>query len=498
MLKTFILVGSLVLAGLTAIPRVLFAQSTEHKLTASDSTGGFGYSVSVSGDVAVVGADFDNHRTGAAYVFRWNGNVWEEEQKLMASDAASHGFFGFSVSISGDVVLVGAWGDNDNGKYSGAAYIFRDVSGAWEEEQKLTASDGALLDVFGISVSVSGDVAVVGAYRDDDSGPDTGSAYVFRWNGEDWIEEHELLASDRDLADQLGWSVSVAGNVAVAGAHFDDDNGSNSGSAYVFRWNGVTWEEEQKLIASDGSAWDQFGQSVSVYDDIVVVGASGDDEYSGSVYVFRWNGMKWQEEQKLIASDGVEGDQFGHSVSVSGNVLLVGARSEDDNGSGSGSAYVFRWNGVMWVEEQKLVASDGAELDGFGTTVSMSGNVALVGAPGDYDKRTGGGSAYVYEGITVDIEEPVDDLPAQAVLAAAYPNPSSDQTTIEFVVPERSHVALRIYDLLGREVRVLCAREMAAGKHEVAFDAGRLAPGVYVLRLEAGSSIATQRLTVIR
>ena len=349
------------------------------------SSNRFGYSTAISGDVALVGAYLDDDNgadSGAAYIFRWNGSNWVEEQKLLPSDGAADDYFGYSVSISGDVALVGTYLDDDNGADSGAAYIFRWNGSNWVEEQKLLPSDGAADDYFGLSVSISGNIALIGAYGDDDNGSSSGSAYIFRWNGSNWIEEQKLLASDGAGGDNFGRSVAMGGDVALVGAYGDDDNGSSSGSAYIFRWNGSNWIEEQKLLASDGADYDYFSYSVSISGNVVLVGTYNDDDNgssSGSAYVFRWNGNIWEEEQKLFPSDGTESDRFGYSVSINGDVALIGAYLNDENSDNSGSAYVFRWNGTSWVEEQKLVASDGGTYDYFGYSVSISEYWALVG-----------------------------------------------------------------------------------------------------------------------
>jgi len=398
------------IASKSPLPSSAVAEATyaikRAKLVASDGAAGdkFGCSVSVSGDVAVVGAwgDDDNGpSSGSAYVYRWDGTSWAQEpNKLLASDGASSDVFGNSVSVSGDVAVVGAYGDDDKGDMSGSAYVFRWNGTSWAQEpNKLLASDGAASDYFGSSVSVSGEVAVVGAFLDDNAnGTTAGSAYVFRWNGTSWVEQRKLVASDGAAGDEFGYSVSVSGNVVVVGACKDDDNGSNSGSAYVFRWNGTSWvEEPNKLLASDGALVDYFGNSVSVSGDVAVVGAAYDDDngsYSGSAYVYRWDGTSWaQEPNKLLASDGAADDYFGYSVSVSGDVVVGGARGDDDKGDMFGSAYVYRWNGTSWVEQPKLLASDGAADDAFGYSVSVSGNVAVVGAKGDDSDK---GSAYVF------------------------------------------------------------------------------------------------------
>jgi hypothetical protein len=374
----------------------------DSKLLSSESTpdDNFGISVSVSGDVMAVGAFEDTelgYDSGSAYIFRYNGVTWVEEQKLLASDGDAGDHFGYSVSVSDDVAVVGAY-DKDSG--TGSAYIFRYDGLTWVEEQKLLASDGAIYDYFGYSVSVSGDVAFIGAYCNNGVDYASGAAYVFKYNGLTWDQEQKLLASDGDEGDQFGVSVSVSGDVAVIGAFNDEVLGQSSGSAYIFRHNGLTWIQEQKLLASDGEDWNYFGISVSVSCDVAVIGAYHDAALgtnSGSAYIFRYNGVIWIEEQKLLASDGEVWDEFGYSVSVSGDIAVIGAYSDDDMGGNSGSAYIFRYNGLTWDEESKLLASDGEEWDRFGQCVSVSGDVAVIGAPYDDDMGNASGSVYVFD-----------------------------------------------------------------------------------------------------
>ena len=376
---------------------------TEVKLLATDGAAEdqFGDSVSISGNVALVGAEGDDDKgidSGSVYVFRWNGSSWVEGPKLLASDGAAGDQFGQSVSISGDVALVGAPEEDNNSP--GKAYVFRWNGSNWVEGPKLLASDGAAGDNFGQSVSISGDVALVGAEGDDDKGDWSGSAYVFRRDGNSWGEEQKLIAPDGAAQDGFGGSVSISGDVALVGAYNGDGNSTDSGSAYVFRWDGRSWVEEQELIASDGATDDGFGGSVTISGDVALVGASEEekdlpDAGSGMAYVFRWDGNSWGQEQKLLASDGAAGDQFGQSVSISGDLALVGAE-QIEFVLGKGKAYIFQWNGSSWVELEKLIASDGAIGDRVGYKVSISGNMALVGASGDDDKGSGSGSAYIF------------------------------------------------------------------------------------------------------
>ncbi len=185
----------------------------------------------------MVGADLDGENglfAGAAYVYRYDGTNWAEEQKLTGSDGTSGDLFGFSVAVAGAVVVVGAYLDDEVGKDSGSAYVYRHDGIGWVEEDKLTNSDGAVEDHFGINVALDGELIVVGANLDDDDGSRSGSAYSYRLDGAEWVEERKITASDADTGDFFGISVALAGDTLVVGAYLDNDSGIGSGSAYVY------------------------------------------------------------------------------------------------------------------------------------------------------------------------------------------------------------------------------------------------------------------------
>ena len=306
------------------------------------------------------------------------------EQKVLSSDGAERDRFGLSASIDGDTAIIGAMGD----LYSGSAYVYVRSNGVWSEQAKLTASDAAQYDYFGSSVSIDGDTAVIGARYDDGNGNgnDSGSAYVYVRSNGVWSEQQKLTASDGAQEDYFGRSVSIDGDTAVISGV--TGQGLGSGTAYVYvRSNGV-WSEQQKLTASDGVAYDGFGFEVSISGDTAVIGAPREmTNESGSAYVYvRSNGV-WSEQAKLIASDGAVNHYFGSSVSLDGDTAVIGAYGDDDNGNGndSGSAYVYvRSNGV-WSEQQKLTASDTAEYDRFGNRVSINGDIAAIGTYANCD-----------------------------------------------------------------------------------------------------------------
>jgi hypothetical protein len=327
---------------------------------------------------------------------------WFQQAKLIASDAAAADLFGSSVAVSGDTAVVGATYDDSPATDAGSAYVFVRSNGAWTEQAKLTASDVAAGDNFGNRVALSGDTAVVGAPADDSPATNAGSAYVFVRSGGTWTEQAKLTASDAAANDQFGVSVAVSGDTAVVGARRDDSPARDAGSAYVFVRSEVTWAEQAKLTASDAAENDELGTSVAVSGDTAVVGAYFDDSPAsdaGSAYVFVRSGLTWAQQAKLTAADaadGADGDNFGTSVAVSGDTAVVGAPIDDSPATHAGSAYVFVRSGVTWAQQQKLTASDAADSDNFGSSVAVSGDTAVVGSPRDNSPASIAGSAYVF------------------------------------------------------------------------------------------------------
>ena len=383
---------------------------SEIMLTAADGTanGRFGGAVAIDGNTAIVGA------INSAYVFTKSGVIWTQVAKLTASDAAAGDLFGFSVSISGDTVVVGARDDDDAGTDSGSAYVFVRPGGGWvdtTEDAKLTAFDAFGGDEFGYSVSISGDTIVVGAPEDNVAFTDQGSAYVFVRPSPSgvWVnatEDAKLTASDAALSDKFGESVSISGDTIVIGSSVHDVGGNTfQGTAYVFVrpspsgvWVNTT--EDVKLTASDGAINDAFGKSVAIDGGTVVVGAVGDDPRgsgSGSAYVFTGSGSTWTEQVQLIPADGLQNDSFGGAVAIDGDTIVVGAEQDDDLGNISGSAYVFTRSGVIWTQQAKLTASDGAANDRFGESVAISGNDKMVGSRWhDVGANADQGTGYIF------------------------------------------------------------------------------------------------------
>jgi hypothetical protein len=371
------------------------------KLYASDPEAQqqFGHSIAIGDNYAMVGVPRSGVG-GAVYVYRRVGDTWVEQQKIVASDAQASDRFGQAVCLSGNLALIGADGSSDAGISSGAAYVFRREGSLWVEEAKLTASDAQAAAYFGWSVGLSGDYALVGAYADDGHGSDAGAVYVFVEDNGAWNETQKLVPDDIEPVDLFGWSLATSGDdYAVVGAVTEDAGGSaDAGSAYVFFNNGGTWIQQAKLVAADADPGDMFGFSVSLSGDSVVIGALGDDcggTDAGAAYTFFHDAGVWAQEAKLSGDLLASFDAFGASVSLDGAHAIVGAWKDDDDGSNSGSAFLFRRDGEDWRLKAKLTAPDAASSDRFGDAVAISGNEVFVGAQGDDDAGDSSGAVYI-------------------------------------------------------------------------------------------------------
>jgi hypothetical protein len=368
-----------------------------------------------------------------------HAQVWNQIIKEAASDRAADDKYGWSVAIHNNYAVVGApYEDEDDAGINtktdaGSAYILENVAGVWTQIQKIVASDRQPSDMFGSSVSISGDYIFVGAFTEDEdaAGANTlsaaGSAYVFHFNGTKWVQTQKLVAPDRDTDDSFGFSVSVSSNFAIISARNEDYDISNAnplanaGAAYIFSNVGGNWIFLQKVVAPDRAAMDYFGYSVAMDGNYAVVGAgnSGLDltganplTDAGAAYVYRNNAGTWIYVQKIVAADRAGGANFGLSVAISSDLLIVGAISENRDATGSnlmisaGAAYIFNNVGGIWSQTQKIVAPDRAASDNFGSAVAISGNYALIGAM-DEDEDMGGantmtdaGSAYMFKNIS--------------------------------------------------------------------------------------------------
>ena len=370
----------------------------QQKLTGSTTTGdSYGYNVHIDGDTAIVGARFENTAQGAAYIYTRSGTTWSLQQKLIKSGTtAEYDRFGEDVYIDGDNIIVGARGVDS---YKGAAYVFTRSGTTWTQQQELQASDAAANDSGAMAVAISGNYAVYGAPYDDDTATNTGSAHVWIRSGTTWTHQQKLTASDAAQNDKFGLeSVDIDGDTIVVGAY--NENGS-AGSVYAFTRSGTTWSQQQKIVASDAGAHDWFGIDVDIEEDTVVVGAYGDDSGTtsngeGAAYIFTRSGTTWSQQQKLQASNAGANDQFGGAVDIDGDTIVVGAIYEDTGFTNTGTAYVFTRSGTTWTQQQMLQASDAAQYDELGWSVAISGDTIAAGARFEDTADNNAGAAYIF------------------------------------------------------------------------------------------------------
>lgn len=352
----------------------------------------------------------------AHYPIQIDPLLWAAEQKLYAADGVQDSRFGCAVAIDGNTAIVGDYSNDANGDDSGAAYVYiKNGEGHWVEHQKLTASDGAVGDYFGFSVDLEGDIAFIGANMADYPAIpalNAGAVYVFGRSGGTWTQLQKLSASDKSGGDQFGYSLSIDGNLAVIGAIEDTSFGrTNAGSAYLFSGGGGSWvEDPEKLVAriydeerqewiKEGITGSHFGQAVAVKNGTVLIGAPGEDAVAadgtphgavGAVYVFNTSVFN----KKIRPNDIVVGKYFGISLAMGSETALVGAYRDNSAAEYAGAVYVYNRGG--WTQQQKLTASE-PEVEGFfGRSLDLEGNIAVIGS-GEYRPEIGkAGKVHVF------------------------------------------------------------------------------------------------------
>ena len=356
------------------------------KVQASDGAAGdyFGFETDISGDTMICGAYAHYSSRGAAYVFTRSGTSWSQQAKLTASDAAANDSFGAHLSIDGDTAAISAYGD---ASYTGSAYIFTRSGTSWSQQAKITASDGATNDLFGGPIVVKGDTAVVAAYYGN-------AAYVFTRSGTSWSQQQILQSSDIASGDYFGRDVDISGETVIVGAERENAAGTNGGSAYIFTRSGTTWSQQAKLTGSDAAEYYYGGRAVAIDGDTVVVGYPAPTSHNGEAYVFTRSGTTWSQQAKLTASDGATNDQFGGSVAIEGDTIVIGAPNASVDTRGA--TYIFTRSGTSWTQTKKLETSDYDSNDRFGEIINISGNTIVGGTGGEDTGGNNKGSAYVF------------------------------------------------------------------------------------------------------
>lgn len=460
----------------------------------------YGYSVALDGNVAVVGAFRDedgfNLETGAAFVFRYDNGAWAEEAKLQASSIASLNWFGWDVAISGDVLLsTTRFGDlfTFNG---GEVTVFRRTGGSWQEETILIPEDGIGGD-YGFAVAVDGDVAAIGAPSRNGAVASTGAVYVYRYNGSEWIEEDLLEGSDLSLQALFGSDIVIEGDRMLISAFNADDSTSNqAGKLYIFDYDGAGWNESAVLQSNSSNNIANLGVSVDLEGEWAVGGAPLDNELrggAGAAFVYRFDGSTWNFHSKLTASDGVGFYLFGSSVALSGNRLLVTADNWAAPGEGStGKAYLFEYNEVndAWEEIDSFVPAGVSTGSSFGHAATMQGDVMLIGAPEHSGAMEKMGAAYIYGTPTVATSVDRPDPESGFLVSAPFPNPFSYSASVSVTPGVEGLVRISLFDVLGRNVKEIFEGVLPGDTPTtISFSVDNLPDGLYWVQVHSGNRV---------
>jgi len=382
-----------------------------------------GAGIAVSGDRVLIGAPGDDDvggMAGSALVYHRLGTDWVFEMELHPVGGGSGDTIGWSVALLNEVAVLGAPGDDDAAQDAGAAYVLRYDNNllTWIVEAKLLPTDANPQDAFGVPVAISADRIIVGAAGDDTAGTNAGAAYIFHHAGGQWVLEAKLLAADANPNEAFGASVDISGTVAVVGCP-DDQETAGRGSAYVYRFDGSTWNLEQKIVPGDLTFAGRIGSAVAAFNDLLLI-ADGEDKTkgvgAGAAYIYRYDGSAWLQEAKLFACDAAPGDSLGwhpDSVSLTQDTAMIGATlGVDGQANHSGAVYLFRYTGTEWTQLEKLTPESGESGERFGTAVSIQNATMAVGAPRRANQR---GLATIFD-ITDDCCPP--DLTGNGIVDA--------------------------------------------------------------------------------
>jgi hypothetical protein len=376
---------------------------------------GFGGSTCLKGDIMIVGAPFTdigaNDSVGEVQYFKRISGAWVHQGSIPSPDGLSQDFFGYSVDFNGSHLVVGAPFNDGNGLNSGAIYIYEYDGSVFNFVQKNVAGSGAPGDEYGRSVAINDTTIIVGAPKDDGLVPDGGGAYLYRFNNNTWTELQKITSNFVEFGNEFfGYSVSIHNDRCLIGATLDDDAATDAGTAFVYLFDGTTWNFEQKLSPSDGASSHSFGFSTSINDSILIIGAFGANNSvpsSGAAYIYRRNGTIWTEEEILFQADVGIDDWFGFDVDIEGNTAIVTAVNNDEFVSNGGSIYLIRYDEVLdeWIHEFNEFADDGLINWRYGFSCSLDGLKFVVGALQATGTTVKSGAVYYYDICTHKVDQ---------------------------------------------------------------------------------------------
>jgi len=476
--------------------QVFTGQAAEQKLVPSDNRSGdfFGQYLSMNYPDILISAHQKNiygYASGALYVYRANGenDRFNEFQMIFPADGHVEEFFGYSVDMDDTWAITGSHHDSDAGGSSGSAFILKKENSLWTIFQKLTPNDPAPGDEFGKAVCLDGNVVFAGAWLDDDNGSNSGSVYVFEKQEDRWDQIAKIYPDPFASYDQFGNFMASDEGYLLVGVPENAANGPRSGCTYLFTNLTGVWQQVDRWVPEDGHEGAQFGQSVSISGNRAAVGAYKSDGFCadcGAVYLYTKNGDEWQNDTILIAADVQNGDHFGNSVHLQDDLLAVGAYFDDDLGMNSGSVYLYQFIHDRWKLLSKINSSDGRAGDAFGSSVLVSFPYLLTGAYGKSQNGFFSGGAYIYR-IDGLVSYSVDTILNRELVL--YPTFFDNRICIRSNDAEFYTADLFLYTADGR---LLFSDKIKAGQN--CLDPGHLPSGLIHFKIVTTDGITTGKL----
>ena len=493
---------------------LFFSLQAEQKLPGPDDDSRYGQSVSIAGVWTVIGApEHDNSNgtdAGAVFVYHFNGTTWDSIQMLKAYGGDPGDGFGYSVSVSGNYLIVGA-PFRQNG--AGAIYIFHYDGNNWSQQALFKPGIIGMQDNYGVSVDIEGDYFIVGADRYNYN---SGIAFIYVNQNGTWTEQAQLEPATLSYGWSFGRTVAIYDEAALVGAP-GRDNGfeDRTGTAYLFRRSGPDWSEEEQLfptaLSGEQTSKDsQFGTAVDLFHNYAVIGAIGDDQngpYSdtGAAYIYFYNAGAWELNAKLKLSNFINGDEFGRAVAIYGDYALVGSPRRDETGRNSGAVFAYLREDTSWVLKDTQTAGDIDSLGYFGCAVAIDSAYAVAGS--GFDARGDSStyqSAYIYHNQNdLNLLPTISGIGGDAStardfrLSQNYPNPFNPITAISYRLSAFSHVELNIYNILGQRVAQLVSAQQPAGEYTVYWNAQNFPGGVYFYILTADKGLSQTRKMIL-
>lgn len=486
---------------------VIAAVLPYHGATAQVAHARYGWAGDISGPHAIVAAPFRDHEQRpdqGAITFYEKGETWEAVEEIINPSGSVASLFGYSVAMDGEWAVVGAPGDAENGLLTGAAYVYQHVNGQWVATQKLVAESVRFGARLGQVVEVRHGIIAVASWAGCGASKKHGCVYLFKQRNSQWESVAVLTGPDMRSDAAFGTSLQIvdAHNVIV-GAPSSEGATERTGAVFVFAQQGEMWEVIQRIQLAGGQMGDLFGESLAYAGNRLFVGSPGHmvGSHSGAVFSYEHVGGIFEEREVIEPISDEDHVLFGQSLSLDNGLLLIGApRKNASPTSDVGDVYIYEV-GQVTAYVGNVGSPDNLTEAGFGYHVRTDGEHILIGAPFcAIDEVPGAGRAFFHDPNSLVLTEVIEtpDIPTHFSLHENYPNPFNPSTTVQYALPRETHVRMIVYNVLGQQVAVLVDQHQLAGLHEVIFDAHSLPSGVYFYEMTAGTYRKSRKMTLLK